>query len=130
MLRLKLTAILVLASVCPAVAMPICTTKKRVTCVVDGDTFWKDREKFRIANIDTPETNEVCTEGKRLASLATQRLAELLDGEFEITRQGLDRYGRTLATVSTSTGDVGEALVAEGLAQPWLGHKAQWCAGR
>src|SRR3546814_2172556 len=30
----------------------------RRTCVVDGDTFWLEGEKIRIADIDTPEISE------------------------------------------------------------------------
>lgn len=127
MARLGFVVIMMAAAVQAATAMPVCTTKTRITCVVDGDTFWKDREKFRIANIDTPETQEACPEGRRLAGLATQRLAELLSGDFEIRRQGLDRYGRTLATVKTPAGDIGETLVSEGLARRWAGQNARWC---
>ncbi len=38
-----------------------------------------------------------------------------------------DRYGRTLATVSVDGQDVGEILIAEGLARPWTGHRQPWC---
>lgn len=34
---------------------PICGGGLRVTCVVDGDTFWLNRQKIRIADIDTPD---------------------------------------------------------------------------
>ena len=29
----------------------------RITCVVDGDTFWLDGTKYRIADINTPEVS-------------------------------------------------------------------------
>jgi len=35
----------------------ICGTVRR-TCVVDGDTFWLDGNKIRIADIDTPEISQ------------------------------------------------------------------------
>ncbi|MDP2118293.1 MAG: hypothetical protein Q8K28_00160, partial [Hoeflea sp.] len=33
----------------------ICGERRRVSCVVDGDTFWFERQKIRIADIDAPE---------------------------------------------------------------------------
>jgi hypothetical protein len=36
----------------------LCTRAPRVTCVVDGDTFWLDGTKIRIADINTPETGQ------------------------------------------------------------------------
>nr|MDX8317342.1 thermonuclease family protein [Agrobacterium rosae] len=35
-------------------AFSICGSGQRITCVVDGDTFWFRGEKIRIADIDTP----------------------------------------------------------------------------
>lgn len=35
----------------------ICGSVRR-TCVVDGDTFWLDGVKIRIADIDTPEIGQ------------------------------------------------------------------------
>src|SRR3546814_100399 len=44
-------------------------------CVVDGDTFWFAGEKYRIADIDTPETHPPrCAEEARLGRAATDRL--------------------------------------------------------
>lgn len=38
-----------------------------------------------------------------------------------------NRYGRLLATIRVDGRDVGEVLVAEGLARPWGGRRASWC---
>jgi hypothetical protein len=38
-----------------ATYFPICGGGQRVTCVVDGDTFWLEGQKIRVADIDTPE---------------------------------------------------------------------------
>ena len=49
-------------------------------CVVDGDTFWINGEKVRIAGIDAPETHPSrCAEEARLGQAATQKLHELLN---------------------------------------------------
>ena len=59
--------------------MPICGTGKRITCIVDGDTFWLDRVKYRIADIDTPEVDHAhCLAERALGLKATRRLAEIM----------------------------------------------------
>lgn len=98
---------------------------QRVTCVVDGDTVWINREKIRLLDIDAPEMNGKCAAEIALARRAKARLIVLL-GERRITieRDGKDRYGRTLARL----GDVGTQLVREGLARRW-GDRRGWCKG-
>lgn len=106
-----------------------CPEGPRDNCVVDGDTFWLGGEKFRIANIDTPELSTPrCSAERRLAQRATGRLLELLVGQdIAIERRGLDKYGRTLALVAAQGRDVGDVLVAEGLARVWGGRRLPWC---
>lgn len=110
-------------------AMPICGDGRRVTCVVDGDTFWLDRTKYRIADIDAPEVGRPgCPAELALGQQATLRLAELLvDGRFEVQPTGVDKYGRTLAIVSMDGRSVGLQLVRERLAHAWGGPKRSWC---
>ena len=91
----------------------------------DGDTF---RATFRIANIDTPEIKGECDAERELAQRAkvfTERF--LAQGNIVIRQSGIDRYGRVLAVVSREGHDLGEALIAEGLARPWKGKREQWC---
>ncbi len=111
-----------------AVNFPICGAGKRLTCVVDGDTFWLNGEKIRLNSIDAPEVKGKCSHETRLAAKATQRLAQILSHQaFTIERSGVDRFGRTLASVAGSAGEAGHILVREGLARPWKGHKEVWC---
>jgi len=108
--------------------MPLCGAARRITCVVDGDTFWLHGEKIRIANIDAPEIRGRCEFERATARRATLRLARLLAGVgLSLARQGRDRHGRTLATVSGRS-DIGKQLVREGLARPWSGRMEIWCA--
>ncbi|MXP41854.1 thermonuclease family protein [Altererythrobacter soli] len=102
--------------------------KVRENCVVDGDTFWSAGEKIRIADIDTPEINGKCASEKERARQARDRLGALLSrGEFVVHRQGTDRYGRTLAVVTSGGRSVGDVLVSEGLARTWSGRREPWC---
>lgn len=117
-----------LALVVDAPSFPICGEGRRVTCVVDGDTFWHNRIKYRLADIDAPEVSQPqCAAEARQGQAATNRLAALLNaGRFELQEQGVDRYGRTLATVTRSGRSIGEQLVSEGLARRW-GDRRGWC---
>lgn len=57
-----------------------------INCVVDGDTFWFNGERIRVADIDTPETHPPrCATESELGNRATQRLHELLNaGPFSL----------------------------------------------
>jgi endonuclease YncB( thermonuclease family) len=103
----------------------------RVTCVVDGDTFWLDGTKYRIADINTPEiSSPQCAREADLGRRATERLAELLNaGPFTLSSidRDEDQYGRKLRIVSRDGQSLGLALVAEGLAHEWQGYRQGWC---
>lgn len=100
--------------------------------VHDGDSIRCGHERIRIANIDAPELEgsprcEGRTGGPNpkwcdyaLGIRARDALqAFLAKGEVRITRQGLDRYGRTLARVTVNGRDAGEHLVSAKLARRW-----------
>lgn len=112
-----------------AAAMPICGEGHRITCVVDGDTFWLAGVKYRIADIDAPEVSRPrCAAELALGNRATNRLADLLeDGRFEVQPTGTDRYSRTLAIVICDGRSIGSQLVGEGLARRWDGARRSWC---
>lgn len=100
-------------------------------CVVDGDTFWFAGEKYRIADIDTPETHPArCAEEAALGEAATDRLQHWLnDGAFSLESMGrdTDRYGRKLRVPTRDGESVGSVLVEEGLARRWEGRRRPWC---
>ncbi len=113
-------------------AIALCTTAPRVTCVVDGDTFWLNGEKVRIADINAPETHEAgCAAERALGQRAALRLVSLLRGgpiELEVRGRSTDRYGRALRIVKRGGRSLGDQLVAEGLAEPWRGKRSDWCS--
>jgi micrococcal nuclease len=110
-----------------------CIGPVRISCVVDGDTFWYRGEKVRIADINTPEVSEPgCTAEAELGEQATERLTELLNqGPFRLepVERDRDRYGRLLRTVTRGGQSLGDTLVAEGLAERWQGRRGDWCGG-
>ena len=115
-------------SLLAAVGLAICAPGPRDNCVVDGDTFWVEGMKVRIADIDAPELNGRCDYERRLALASRDRLLALLNaGPFQLRLQGEDRYGRTLAVVTRGGRSLGDVLVSEGLARTWAGKREPWC---
>lgn len=88
-------------AICPA------PPARRVTCVVDMDTVWIEREKIRLLEINAPEMDGRSPRESQIARRTRDRQVELL-GERRVTirRESVDRYGRALARL----GDVGEVL--------------------
>ncbi|MFC3319877.1 thermonuclease family protein [Rhizobium rosettiformans] len=112
-------------------AFSFCGADRHVNCVVDGDTFWFEGEKIRIADIDTPELNPPRCEAERVKGEAAKaRLLALLNaGKFSLSA-GLrdeDKYGRKLRTVMRAGRSLGDTLVNEGLARRWDGARHGWC---
>lgn len=104
-----------------------------MNCVVDGDTFWFNGEKIRIADIDTPETHPPrCAEEARLGNAATDMLKSMLNaGPFSLRPVGRDedRYGRKLRVVMRGGVSLGDTLVSEGLARHYSGGlRSGWCS--
>lgn len=112
------------------VAFQMCG-RDRYTCVVDGDTIWLAGVNLRLESYDTPEPyNDICGGQAEvaLAKRASARLLELLNsGQLTVEAGGEDRYGRVLATIRIAGTDVGEILIAEGLARRWPDGDEFWC---
>jgi micrococcal nuclease len=115
----------------PGVRFGLCFTGPGIDCVVDGDTFWMDGEKIRVADIDAPETHPPrCASEADIGNRATGRLRELLnDGPVVLDTIDRDRdvYGRKLRIVTRNGASLGEQLVREGLARTWTGSRQPWC---
>ena len=104
---------------------------RRIDCVVDGDTFWIDGVKIRIADIDAPETHPArCPSEQELGEAATYRLQDLLNaGPFYLVSIDRDEdiYGRKLRIVERDNQSLGAELVSEGVARKWDGRRHPWC---
>ncbi|CUX03879.1 exported hypothetical protein [Agrobacterium genomosp. 2 str. CFBP 5494] len=109
----------------------ICGEGRRVSCVVDGDTFWFQRQKIRIADIDAPELSPPrCPYERENGEAAKQRLLSLLNqGSFSLATvdRDEDQYGRRLRLVTRAGRSIGDILIDEGLARPWGGPRQSWC---
>ena len=120
----------------PAVAVRasfgFCKWGGGTNCVVDGDTFYLNGEKVRIAGIDAPETHPPrCDYEARLGNEATEKLQALLNsGAVTMTSIDRDRdvYGRLLRNVAVNGADVGEAMVSAGVAREYGSGRRSWCS--
>lgn len=87
----------------------------KVVSVHDGDTITilveKEQVKIRLFGIDAPELKQPC--GKK----SKQFLSNLIAGQIvEVEKNGNDRYGRTIGTVSLNGEDVNAQMVENGYA--------------
>lgn len=123
--------IALLFAVAPALAadFPICKGKNRVTCVVDGDTFWLRGEKIRVEGYDSPQMGEPkCSRPAAGAIAARSALAELLNsGEVTLDRRGTDKYGRTLARVSVDGVGITRQMIGAGHGRRYSPGQQPWC---
>lgn len=100
---------------------------------IDGDTLRDaDGERYRVENIDAPEHGErsECAAERALAREASAYLANWLRHARHVDAHPIgrrDRYGRVVARIEIDGVDLGDRLMARGLAQPWRGRKANFC---
>ena len=102
--------------------------------VIDGDTIeviatiWLGQTldvHVRIDGIDTPELEARCPEERTKALAARDFLARRLNGaEVRLSHVVYDKYGgRVRASVADAHGDIGQAMLAAGLARAYHGDK-------
>ncbi len=97
--------------------------------LVDGDTLALGHERIRLEGPDAPESWQPrCDAELAFALQAKEKLRTLLgDNEIIVKRHGVDKYNRTLARLYFRDGrEVGEELIASGLALRWQPGRAAW----
>src|SRR6185369_13090166 len=87
--------------------------------VISGVVIRLAPNEWRIANIDAPQIEHTCASEAKLGALAQAKLAEIIgQGELEIRPTGeRDLRHRKMAIVRINGADVGEQMIAAGLAQ-------------
>ena len=139
-MRRRLFVVAVLLAVSSAAAAQ--TVPVYVVRVYDGDTVTADanpwpgvtvRTSVRVRGLDTPEIRGQCPEERAAALEARDVLRELLDAAIVIAiaqpEHGL-YAGRVVATLLADGVDVGQVLIARGLARPYGGGaRKPWCFG-
>jgi endonuclease YncB( thermonuclease family) len=94
--------------------------------VVDGDTLRCGGERIRLVGIDAPEMPGHCRPGRDCAPgdpyAATTALSTMVRASMPIQRYGEDKYGRTIAALEGTNGDLSCAQLRGGSAI----YKPQW----
>lgn len=110
----------------------------------DGDSGRLDNVKFRLANVDAPETGSMkqrggakCESERELGYEAKAFLVALAkSGSVHIVpNYGYDRYQRLIVDLSVNGQDIGKTAVSAGHLKAWphrkgraLAPKPNWCA--
>jgi len=88
--------------------------------ILDGDTIKMGGAAIRIHGIDAPELDQICSVGKKSYKCGVKALRALESringGYVQCLGRERDKYGRTIATCSTKSGDIGRWMVGEGYA--------------
>ena len=106
---------------------PLCGDEKLRSCVLDGNTFWYGGEFMRLQAVNPPAPQVACVAST--ADAARDRLMKLLNtGEIFVFRYGTDAEGHTLTQVLVEGREVGQTLIAEGLAQPSSASTGAFCS--
>lgn len=108
----------------------------KVLRVVDGDTLYLQvdlgfnisiSEKFRILDIDAPETFGVAKDSEEYVagSKAKEWLASIIDGKEILVRteKGKGKFGRWLAEIFLGEMNIGKEMIKLGLAKPYGASK-------
>jgi endonuclease YncB( thermonuclease family) len=94
----------------PAIITPGYSESVTGCSVTDGDTISCQGERIRLLAIDAPEMPGHCRSGRQCAPgdpfASTRSLGTAMTGPLKIERFGEDHYGRTLAAVAGSGGDL------------------------
>ena len=107
-----------------------------ISRVIDGDTIAVScpggaQRNVRLTGYDTPETYRPrCAFERARGKSATRRLRDLIAQaeRFDLRQEGVDRYGRLLASLHLDGTDIARLMVAEGLAVRYDGGKRRdWC---
>jgi endonuclease YncB( thermonuclease family) len=99
------------------------------TCIVDREIL-PGRDRVRLANADTPEIEGRCPAEIKQAMMARDYTRSMVVGQVvTLTAVQPDKYRKRIdAYVSIGGRDLGDALIAAGLARPYSGgRRGGWC---
>ncbi len=112
----------------------VVTSSVSITKVIDGDTVWVNKdgveEKIRLLGIDTPELNTSDLTERCFAIEAKESLENLLlDREVKLESESetfqKDKYGRTLAYLSSNGENLNLKLLQQGDAKIYKYYKGK-----
>lgn len=125
-----ITALLFLA---PASAFALDRVIAGPVRVIDGDTLDIGGHRVRLHGIDAPEQAQTCAQPSGVewacgAWVTAEVKARFAGRQATCQPIEIDRYGRIVATCQTAGVDIGEAIVAEGLAFAYRRYSSAYIA--
>ncbi len=133
---LKFRSLLCLVLGTAILGVPAQAAGKRITGtiqVIDGDTFDVGGTRVRLFGVDAPEGDQTCTDARgdelRCGSFVTTQVRDAYRGKQAVCKQvDTDRYGRSVARCVVGNVDVGQSLVASGLAFAFAEYSRDYIA--
>ncbi|MEQ7873814.1 hypothetical protein ABDK56_07385 [Sphingomonas sp. ASV193] len=109
-----------------------CNASGDAACVLTGDSFRLGSRTIHMLGLRAPAIDKAdCPAEAARGRRAADRLVELLNsGPFDLIAHRFvdqDGAGRDLRLVVRGDRRIGDTLVAEGLAQPYVGLRRGWC---
>lgn len=119
MLRIIFALFLLSTAMMPATAQAQITAG--TVRVIDGDTFDVGDTRVRLFGIDAPEANQTCKTEQGLNWRCGDWVSRAVRAQYQgkharCEAMDTDRYGRTVARCQIEGRDIGDDLVAQGLA--------------
>ena len=114
------------------ILLVVLTASRPAVWVIDGDTIDVRGERIRVVNLDAPDvgSHAKCSlEEQRGQAAKTYAIAIVREAD-EVglaDREGLDRYGRSLARVTLDGEDFAAMMIAAGNGRPWRDRSSNWC---
>lgn len=112
-----IAATCVLSAPATAAEWPVChggnRAARHITCVVDGDTWWRNGVKYRLACVDAVEIDD--ERGIEARDELRQLLGQTSTHVRDLGIKG--RYRRSLAIIAVGDTTAGRILTSKGLAE-------------
>lgn len=112
-------------------ALCACTPEGHPAIAVDGDTIQTQGKRLRLYGIDAPEVGQPCRTRDgffyECGSVSKSFLAVMLNGRsVRCESQGVDLYGRNLATCYIGATDIAENMVRAGMAVAYTRYSRRY----
>ena len=124
--------LLIILIIGPWVSTPAFADVEGSARAIDGDTLDFSGQRVRLHGIDAPERNQICWVGgsEWLCGQASSRaLKNLIESAVvRCSKIGRDRYGRIIGKCHSKGLDIGQTMVADGMALAYRKYSKDYVA--
>jgi endonuclease YncB( thermonuclease family) len=116
----------------PWVSVPAFADIEGSARAIDGDTLDFSGQRVRLHGIDAPERNQKCWLGRSewsCGQASTRALKNLIEGAIvRCSKIDRDRYGRIIGKCHLKSIDIGQTMVADGMALAYRKYSSDYVA--